>query len=383
MIEPDSLTARLRPTLTSRRPQSRRAAVRNRLAFAALLLAAGAGLACGSLGYSLQALAGGAGILARREPINRVLRRADLPAEERRQLELAVALREFAIHELALPDNRSYRSYVRLGRDVVTWNVVAAPPLSVEPVTWCFPVAGCVSYRGYFKERSAHQFAAKLAAKGDDVTVTGATAYSTLGWFADPILDTFLNEEPWRLAGILFHELAHQVAYAEDDTAFNESFATAVEELGVERWLATRTGESGEAERAACERDRREERRFGSLLLAARAELAASYAGEADASAKRTAKQATLLRLGAAVDRALDDGGLGARYAGWRAHAWNNADLAAVADYTLWVPALKALYAQSGGFAAFFDSARSLASLSTETRRTKLETLANPADTLR
>jgi len=309
-------------------------------------------------------------------PIERVLRRGDLPARERAQLELVRQLRDFSVAELALPDNGSYRSYVRLGRDVVTWNVVAAPALSVDPLTWCFPIAGCVSYRGYFRERSARKFAAKLAGEGEDVTVTGAVAYSTLGWFDDPVFDTFLDDEPWRVAALLFHELAHQVAYAAADTAFNESFATAVEELGVERWLATRGDGVRERERADFERARDEERVFRSLLLDARSALAIAYASAEPEMEKLERKRAILDRLAEAIAAALDEGRLGARYEPWRGHAWNNADLAAVADYTLWVPALRELFARAGSFPTFYAACRELSGLDIEARRRQLEKLA-------
>jgi len=358
-------------------PESRRPTRRyGRWLVVGLLIAGAAISSCSSLGYQLQAVAGGAGILMRREPIERVLGRPDLPAREREELELVVALRAFSVDELHLPDNGSYRSYVRLGRDVVTWNVVAAPPLSVDPLTWCFPVAGCVSYRGYFKERRARKFASRLAGQGEDVSVTGAVAYSTLGWFDDPVLDTFLSDEPWRVAALLFHELAHQVVYAEDDTAFNESFASAVEELGVERWIATRGATLREAERAAYERGREEESLFHALLLDARAELAAVYASARTDAEKLVAKREALDRLTGEVAAALDDGRLGARYEPWRGRDWNNAELAAVADYTLWVPAFRALFERRGSFPAFFDAARELAELEPGARRQRLEILA-------
>jgi predicted aminopeptidase len=353
----------------------RRAAPGQRAALA-LLLGALLAPACGTLGYGLRSLAGGAGILLRREPVERVLARPDLPPRERERLALALALRDFAVRELGLPDNASYRTYVRLGREVATWNVVAAPALSVEPRRWCFPVAGCVSYRGYFREASARRFAAKLARRGDDVAVAGAAAYSTLGWFADPLLDTFLDEEPWRLAGLLFHELAHQVVYLPGDTAFNESFASAVEETGVAHWVATRQSAQGDAPSTAFAEARQQERLFVALLLAARSELAALYAADLHAGEKLARKRGILGRLGAAVDRALDAGDLGPRYAGSRGRAWNNADLAARTDYALWVPAFRALFAASGSFRAFYGAARALAALPPAERRARLEALA-------
>jgi predicted aminopeptidase len=187
--------------------------------------------------YTAQVLSGGAGLLAKREPIDEVLADDGLSADERSKLELSQRIVDFAVSDLQLPDNGSYRSYVRLDRPHVVWNVVATPALSIEPLEWCFPIVGCVSYRGYFKEKRAGDFAAKLERKGNDVAVRGADAYSTLGRFRDPVLSTFLNRRGIDLAALLFHEMAHQRLYIKDDTAFNESFATVVEHEGVRRWL--------------------------------------------------------------------------------------------------------------------------------------------------
>src|SRR6185437_14397083 len=155
------------------------------------------------------------------------------------------AARDFASRELALPDNSSYRTYADVKRPYVVWNVVAAPEFSVRPRRWCFPVSGCVSYRGYFHERRARAFAANLASRGDDVQVDGVTAYSTLGHFADPVLSTMLRYGDPDLAGTIFHELAHQLIYIPGDSEFNESFAMTVEDEGLARWLRAR-GRSGE-----------------------------------------------------------------------------------------------------------------------------------------
>jgi predicted aminopeptidase len=316
---------------------------------------------------------GGATLLAKRRPIDRVLARGELPNGERERLLAVAAIRDFARETLALPVGDSYSSYVALGREAVTWNVVAAPELSLTPETWCFPVAGCVSYRGYFHERGARRFAAKLSAKGYDVTVTSAIAYSSLGWFDDPVLDTFLALPEWELAGLLFHELAHRALYVPDDTAFNESFATAVEELGVDRWLAAR---GDEAECQQVEAARREERRFDALRLATRAELAALYASGAGDETKRAGKRRILEAFRVEHRRLRDTGALGPRYDGWLAREVNNADLAAAADYTLWVPAFRALYAEQDDFAAFLASARQVAALPADERGERLRGLA-------
>jgi predicted aminopeptidase len=345
---------------------------RRLLAAAALAATLAAGAACSSLAYTAQALAGGARILAQRRPIERVLARGGLDAEAERKLRAIARIRDFAAHELALPAGGAYTSYAEIGRDVVTWNVVATPELAIDPVTWCFPVAGCVSYRGYFREARARRFAARLAARGLDVTLSEAIAYSSLGWFDDPVLDTFLGLSDWELAGLLFHELAHRRVYAPGDTAFNESYASAVEELGLERWLAAR-GDA--AEIAAVHAARAEERTFDALRLAARDELAALYGSPASDGAKREGKRRILAALTAEHRRLRAAGELGERYDAWLAREINNADLAMLAEYTLWLPAFYALFAESGEFAPFHEAARALAALPAEDRRRRLEAL--------
>jgi predicted aminopeptidase len=208
---------------------------------------AGWALACalggcgGELGFYWQGVAGGVDLLARARPIEEVI--ANSPdGALRARLERVRSIRSFASRELALPDNGSYTRYAELNRAYVVWNVFAAPELSLEPGRWCFPVAGCVAYRGYFAEASARAEAARLAANGQDVHVSGVPAFSTLGWFDDPVLSTFAHWREGEIARLLFHELAHQVAYAKDDTSFNESFATAVEDEGLARWLIAQAG---------------------------------------------------------------------------------------------------------------------------------------------
>src|ERR1700753_1223482 len=191
---------------------------------------------CGTM-YLAQAAGGQIHVLNARKPIDKVVADPKTPDPLRARLVEVRAARAFAVSELHLPDNRSYRTYADIKRPYVVWNVVATPEFSIEPKHWCFPIAGCVAYRGYFKERSARKFAAKLAAQGFDVTVGGVPAYSTLGKFADPVLSTMMRYDDSDLVAIIFHELAHQLLYVKNDTEFNEAFATMVEQAGLERWL--------------------------------------------------------------------------------------------------------------------------------------------------
>lgn len=329
--------------------------------------------ACSPLRYYTHVGLGGAKILLQRQPIEEVLERPDLSDIERERLGQVLEIRDFAVRELALPDNASYRTFVRTGRDVVAWNVFAAPPLSVEPVTWCFPIAGCVSYRGYFDQEKARRFARRLERKRElDVAVSGVAAYSTLGWFADPVLDTFLRYPEWQLAGLIFHELAHQVAYAPDDTTFNESFASVVEERGIEVWLeANGRGEQIETARGAL----REEDRFYDLMLRFRKCLDDLYASAAGDGQKLVRKQEVFELLREEKEALQRRGLLSERYDAWFARPLNNADLAAVADYSALVPALSALLESAGSFEAFYAEVEELAELTVEERRARLHQL--------
>ena len=296
--------------------------------------------------YTSHVLSGGAGLLAKREPIDEVLAEDSLPADERHKLELSQSIVDFAVSDLQLPDNGSYRSYVRLDRPYVVWNVVAAPALSIEPLEWCFPIVGCVSYRGYFKEERAGKFAAKLERKGNDVTVRGVDAYSTLGRFEDPVLSTFLDRRGVDLAALLFHELAHQRLYIKDDTAFNESFATVVEHEGLRRWLVAQGRES---EIAGLESERDVEQQFVSLLLDWRERLDRLFRSDLPDEEKHQRKKEFLAGLRAEYERAKRDWGDDDRYDAWFDRPLNNARLAAVSNYYDLVAPLEMLLAASPG----------------------------------
>jgi predicted aminopeptidase len=202
---------------------------------------------CTAFDYYLQSVRGHFELIGKRQPIDEVLADPGTDAPTRARLHLVQHLRRFASEELLLPDNQSYRSYADLERDFVVWNVFATPELSLQPINWCFLVVGCLDYRGYFSRVDAERFAAELRQQGNDVYVGGVTAYSTLGWFDDPVLNTMLRWGDTRLAEVLFHELAHQRLYIKDDTAFNEAFATAVAQAGLHRWLKSAVDDATEA----------------------------------------------------------------------------------------------------------------------------------------
>ncbi len=291
----------------------------------------------------------------------------------RQRLETAQALRAFASAELALPDNDSYRNYVDVQRPYVVRNVFAAPELELEPRRWCFPIAGCLSYRGYFDAEAAQRLADELRADGEDVYVADISAYSTLGWFADPLLNTFIHWPAARLAELMFHELAHQRLYIADDTAFNEAFATAVGQLGTERWLAQRGTARDQEEYAA---DSRRRQAFLQIVTASRESLAAVYAsGQADAE-KRGEKQRILAELRARYQELKQGWGGYAGYDRWFEQDLNNAKLAGHSTYQRWAPAFIALYQREGqDFAAFYQAAEALGRLPPLEREARLREL--------
>jgi predicted aminopeptidase len=339
----------------------------------ALLTIAG----CTTAGYYAQSIGGHLDLMAKRQDISTLVEDDATSPDLKARLKQAEAIRVFAITQLALPDSGSYRSYVDVGKPYVTWNVVATPALSLTPKTWCFPVVGCVSYRGYFEEAEAVAYGDELAAEKMDVAVVGARAYSTLGWFDDPILNTILFDAEYRFAGTLFHELAHERLYIAGDTSFNESYAVSVEREGVRRWLA-RSSSPEMLKAYDRERTRREE--FLNLVLATRAELEALYASSKD-DAEKTREKARLfdeLRAGYAALRASWDGYSG--YDEWFASNLNNANLALLATYNLYVQAFEQILAeQSGDMRKFHEAVETLSKLPKEKRDAELERLAGKA----
>jgi len=308
---------------------------------AATILSLGAA-GCTSVSYYAQSLEGHAKIMTARQDVAKLVEDPSTPAPLRAQMVEATAIRQFAVDELALPDNRSYRSYVDVGRDAVTWAVFATPEFSLTPKTWCFPVYGCVPYRGYFSGESAGKFARELQGQGLDVHVGGIVAYSTLGWSSDPLLSTMLAQGDTYLASVVFHELAHQRVYVSGDTEFNESFAVAVETTGVRKWLRAAGDDAGLRNYEA---DRKRRAEFGALVARTRAELGTIYRGSGTVAQKRAAKAAAIETLRARYRRMRDGkwGGYNG-YDGWFDAPINNAKLAAVSVYSDQVEAFMRLF---------------------------------------
>lgn len=326
---------------------------------------------CANLGYYGQAVQGHLDLLARRQDIETLIADPATSTARRGRLELVLELRAFASRELGLPDNASYRSYVELERPAVVWSLVAAPEFSLQPHQWCYPVIGCASYRGYYRRSAAEQAGAALAAEGLDVTLEPVSAYSTLGWFDDPLPSTVIDWPEPELAGLLFHELAHQRLYFPGDSGFNEAFASLVEQVGVERWLAARGGPQALV-RQRLMRERRAA--FVELLLASRGRLQALYAGDLAPEPMRARKAAEFARLRREYRALRRDWGGYAGFDPWFARApLNNARLASMATYQALIPALEALLADRGGdLEAFYQACGELEQLDPAQRRRAL-----------
>lgn len=339
--------------------------------FSSLLLLLTALTGCSGAGYYGQSIRGQLSILMKRRSLETVLADPRVDPSVRAKLERVVEIRDFASRELDLPDNGSYRSYVELDRDYVVWNVVATPEFSTEAVTWCFPIVGCVAYRGYFSEPKAESFAAGLAAAGYDTTVDGVTAYSTLGWFHDPVLSTFLDRSEAGLAALLFHELAHQKVYVKGDSVFNESYATTVELAGLDRYL---DADAAVAARESARLGRERQAEFSRLVAEARGALQLVF-GDASLSdaEKRRRKAAVFEDLRRSYRDTKEAWGGYAGYDAWFAQDLNNAVLASVGTYSSLVPELQDLLASLGGdLGAFHVAVKELGRLSLDDRRQRL-----------
>lgn len=330
---------------------------------------------CTSISYYAQSLEGHVQIMAARENVAKLIHDPSTLEALRAKLTSAGTIRRFATNELALPENNSYRSYVDIGRDAVTWAVFAAPQFSLTPRTWCFPVFGCVPYRGYFARKSATESAIELHRQGLDVYVTGVTAYSTLGWSSDPLLSTMLRQDDTYLASLVFHELAHQRIYMDDDSAFNEAFAVAVETTGVRKWLRA-AGDHARLRRYEADRKRRAD--FLGLVSKTRDELRQVY--ESSGSSERMAadKAAAIDKLRMRYRQMRDK-----RWAGYRGYdAWfdariNNAKLAATAVYGEQVPAFLRLFDLcSSDYPRFYASVRRIADMQKPSRAEALKAVA-------
>ena len=375
-----------------------RLAIRFVSGWLALLVCFGLLGGCADTGYYLQSVQGHVALMRAAKPVDDWLADSQTSPELKARLALSQKIRRFAVTDLGLPDNASYHRYADLQRRAVVWNVVAAPDLSLTLKTWCFPVMGCVGYRGYFDEAQARALAAELSAQGLEVSVYGVPAYSTLGWMnwagGDPLLNTFIHYPEGELARLIFHELAHQVVYAKDDTTFNESFATAVERLGGARWLQSQASAQG---LAALEAGAVRRAQFRALTLATRQALSRIYeekGSEVPVSIDKLAMkkiaydkfrsdyaQLKASWLATSTGSASSDSPAHAAqfrgYDDWVAQA-NNASFGAQAAYDELVPDFEALFAQSAQlhdapWQRFYDAVKQLAELPKAQRRQALK----------
>ena len=338
----------------------------------------------GTLGYYWQSLSGHVHLMQAARPLDDWIAAPGTAPDLRDRLELAQRARAFAVQELHLPDNASYHRYADLGRSSAVWNVVAAPPFSLKLHTWCFPVVGCVGYRGYFAQQDAKAEASRLANEGLEVNVYGVPAYSTLGamnWAGgDPLLNTFVRWPEGDFVRLLFHELAHQKVYAKGDTLFNESFASAVGALGSQAWLRTQADDAARAAFAAAEEQRQG---FRALVRSTRENLATIYEqkdlpghdGQALAAMKTEAMAQFHQRYQELSASWIISTAQRAGYDAWVRRA-NNASFAAQAAYDEWVPAFEALFAQCAGqWPQFYQAVQTLADDAPETRQARMRAL--------
>lgn len=302
---------------------------------------------CASPAYYWQAASGHLSLMHARQAIDTAIEQGSVDQATTNKLRLSQEIRTFAIEQLGLPDNGSYSEFVQTGQDAVVWNVIAAPEFSLQAKQWCFPVAGCVPYRGYFKKPAAEKFAEKLEQRDLEVSVSPATAYSTLGWFDDPLLDTMWNRSDAQFAAFIFHELAHQQLYVKGDTRFNESYASFVETTGVKLWLQAR-GQPGAYDQWLALEDA--ERTFSGLLEVTRDALREIYQSGADPAELRTRKQAAFEQMNQAYEETVDKEWSGTDYFGnWFSKPPNNARFALLDTYHGGNCAFARLFAEAGG----------------------------------
>ena len=328
---------------------------------------------CAQLSYYAQAAQGQLGLVASAKPIDQWLADPKVSDQLKQRLTRTQQIRKFAAQELDLPDNGSYTKYAELNRPYVVWNVIATPELSMKPVQWCFPIAGCVDYRGYYRKEDAQRFAQELRTQGYEVRVSGVPAYSTLGWFNDPVLSTFIAYPEAEVARMLFHELAHQVAYAPGDTPFNESFATTVESIGVDRWLE-KHGNPNSRDRYREFRQRK--RDFIALLTQHRQRLEEVFASDISDDEKRNQKALVITSLKQSYRQTKDEKWGGhSGYDQWFNEPITNAHFVLVATYEELVPAFQALHAKSGSMKKFYADVQAMAKQDKARRREQLALL--------
>lgn len=346
---------------------------------------------CQTIGYYTQAARGQYQILANEKRIDKLIFDPQTPAELRQKLELIQKLRAFAKDSLKLPADNNYLKYSDVHRPYVVWNVQAAPKFSLQPRTWWYPLVGSLEYRGYFSEAGAHRYAARIAKKGDDVYVDGVEAYSTLGWFKDPVLNTFINHSEPELAEIIFHELGHKRVFARGDTDFNEAYATTVGQEGARRWLRA-NGDTNLLAKYAVILSRDDQ--FVHLILNTRQRLEKIYGDQLDKDGKVTAakvpplpvaqlqeeKQRVFADLRARYQQLKASWGGYSGYDDWFSHELNNAQLNTIANYYDFLPAFKRLLElNDGDLEKFYQQVERLSKMPKDERHQYLRDLAKPS----
>ncbi|MFV2056052.1 MAG: aminopeptidase, partial [Thiohalomonadales bacterium] len=317
--------------------------------------------------YYSQSVFGHLGLMMQREDITELLQKDEIPEKLKKKLRFVMEVRQFATEILHLADNDSYTTYVDTQQAYVIWNVVAAPELSLKLTKWCFVFAGCISYKGYYAHSDATDYAETLREEGFDVYVRGATAYSTLGWFDDPVLNTFINYSGPNLAGIIFHELAHQKLYVKNDSAFNESFATFVEKEGVRLWLASQDADPQALQKYQQHKQRRKD--FNHLIVDTNERLRKVYSGSESDQEKRAQKKIQIEQLQHRYSSLKQKWGGYTGYDAWMARGINNAQLGSVGTYQDWLPAFQGLFAANeANLLDFYRAAEALSELTPEQR---------------
>ena len=328
-------------------------------------------ISCETIGYYSQAAQGQLGLILQRQNIDELVSSRNIPEDLKHKFEDIERIKNFAEVNLGLPVGDNYSSYVDVERDYLVWNVFAAPEFSTKPSTWCYPFAGCVSYRGYFSKDRALRYAKNMENQGFDVYTGGVAAYSTLGWFDDPITNTIINRSSNQLARLIFHELAHQVVYIPGDTTFNESFATVVENEGLRRWLSL-LGQTDTIDGINSRQLQRQQ--FVELVTRYRDKLSILYEDDLPDTLKRRKKQELQDELRQEFFLLSEEWGSGGGYESWFANSLNNAQLSTVTSYNDLVPNFEKLLKQSGDdLEVFYSSVAELAKLNEIQRKAKLQ----------
>lgn len=326
---------------------------------------------CSSVGYYWEKIQGHSEILSKQQPVQEVIDNPKTSPLLRERLINTQAARNFASEKLLLPDNDSYRNYADIGREYVVWTVVATPPYSIKAKEWCFIVVGCLSYRGYFSKESAEEFAEDLKKQNMDVYVSGIKAYSTLGWFDDPLLSTMLYKSEAYRVGIIFHELAHQKIYIEDDTASNEAFASAVELEGIKAWFS-QAGKKQEYQNYLVSRQRDED--FKKILRQTREQLNILYLSSLQKETMQKRKQEIFIQMQESYKNFKKRWNEYSGYDKWMSNKLNNAHLALVATYNDRIPAFQKIFKDSGNnYALFYKKVEVLMALEKTKRNLEFE----------